>query len=120
MTHDTWTCPQCGEEIEPQFTACWNCGSEGEHRAEQGESDSEQPSTEQLGEEHSFEEEAAESASFSEHETPETLMAQLLRNQQQQSEQLDSISYKVGCLFLCMMFFLSLIALQIVIAVVIL
>ncbi|BDI34432.1 hypothetical protein CCAX7_64830 [Capsulimonas corticalis] len=21
-----WTCPQCGEEVEGQFTSCWNCG----------------------------------------------------------------------------------------------
>jgi membrane protease YdiL (CAAX protease family) len=23
-----WTCPQCAEVSEPQFTACWNCGTE--------------------------------------------------------------------------------------------
>jgi hypothetical protein len=23
----SWTCPQCGEVLEPQFTACWRCGS---------------------------------------------------------------------------------------------
>ena len=23
-----WRCPQCGEEIDPNFTNCWNCGSE--------------------------------------------------------------------------------------------
>jgi hypothetical protein len=22
-----WTCPKCGEQIEPQFTECWNCGT---------------------------------------------------------------------------------------------
>lgn len=22
-----WRCKQCGEEIEPQFTACWKCGA---------------------------------------------------------------------------------------------
>jgi hypothetical protein len=22
-----WVCPQCGEELEPQFTACWRCGA---------------------------------------------------------------------------------------------
>jgi len=22
-----WKCPTCGEEIEPQFGACWQCGS---------------------------------------------------------------------------------------------
>ncbi len=21
-----WTCPDCGEAIEGQFTSCWNCG----------------------------------------------------------------------------------------------
>ena len=21
-----WQCPQCGEYLEPQFTACWQCG----------------------------------------------------------------------------------------------
>lgn len=23
-----WRCPNCGELLEPQFTACWNCRSE--------------------------------------------------------------------------------------------
>ncbi len=23
-----WTCPHCGERLEAQFTACWNCGAE--------------------------------------------------------------------------------------------
>jgi hypothetical protein len=22
-----WVCPQCGEELEPQFTTCWRCGA---------------------------------------------------------------------------------------------
>ena len=22
----TWTCPQCGEKVEEQFTQCWKCG----------------------------------------------------------------------------------------------
>ena len=22
-----WDCPQCGEELEGQFTACWKCGT---------------------------------------------------------------------------------------------
>jgi len=25
---ETWTCPRCGERLEAQFTACWNCGAE--------------------------------------------------------------------------------------------
>lgn len=24
-----WTCPDCGERIEGQFTACWRCGAGG-------------------------------------------------------------------------------------------
>lgn len=27
-TPDAWTCPDCGEAIEGQFTSCWNCGKE--------------------------------------------------------------------------------------------
>ncbi|MBI5094143.1 MAG: DUF2007 domain-containing protein [Candidatus Hydrogenedentes bacterium] len=23
-----WRCPDCGEQIEPQFTVCWKCGTE--------------------------------------------------------------------------------------------
>lgn len=22
-----WTCPKCGEKLEPQFTTCWKCGT---------------------------------------------------------------------------------------------
>lgn len=24
----SWRCPRCGTDIEPQFTACWQCGTE--------------------------------------------------------------------------------------------
>ena len=24
----TWTCPNCGEEVEGNFDICWNCGAE--------------------------------------------------------------------------------------------
>jgi hypothetical protein len=26
-TGDSWTCGQCSEVLEPQFTHCWRCGS---------------------------------------------------------------------------------------------
>ena len=26
-----WTCANCGEEIEAQFTSCWNCSQERSH-----------------------------------------------------------------------------------------
>ncbi|HUA65470.1 MAG TPA: DUF2007 domain-containing protein [Alphaproteobacteria bacterium] len=22
-----WTCPKCGEKLDPQFTSCWKCGT---------------------------------------------------------------------------------------------
>lgn len=25
---EPWTCPRCGEELEPQFAVCWKCGQE--------------------------------------------------------------------------------------------
>lgn len=24
---ERWACPQCGEQLEGQFTACWKCGT---------------------------------------------------------------------------------------------
>jgi hypothetical protein len=24
---ERWTCSRCGEKLEGQFTACWNCGA---------------------------------------------------------------------------------------------
>jgi ActR/RegA family two-component response regulator len=24
----SWTCPRCGERLEPQFEVCWRCGTE--------------------------------------------------------------------------------------------
>jgi hypothetical protein len=24
---ETWACPSCGEALEPQFAACWQCGT---------------------------------------------------------------------------------------------
>jgi len=28
-----WTCSNCGEEIEGQFSECWNCGRERDYRS---------------------------------------------------------------------------------------
>ncbi len=25
-SHETWRCTHCGEQLEGQFTDCWNCG----------------------------------------------------------------------------------------------
>ena len=25
---DAWSCPQCGEAVERQFTECWSCGAD--------------------------------------------------------------------------------------------
>lgn len=27
FSRDSWRCPKCGERLEGQFTACWNCGT---------------------------------------------------------------------------------------------
>ncbi|NJN16789.1 MAG: DUF2007 domain-containing protein [Oscillochloris sp.] len=27
VAETAWQCPNCGEEIEPQFSDCWNCGT---------------------------------------------------------------------------------------------
>ena len=24
---EPWTCPRCGERLEPQFVQCWSCGA---------------------------------------------------------------------------------------------
>ena len=31
--HERWSCPQCGEVLEGQFTDCWNCGTARESAA---------------------------------------------------------------------------------------
>jgi hypothetical protein len=28
ITHETWRCQSCGEELEGQFAQCWKCGTE--------------------------------------------------------------------------------------------
>ena len=28
LKKNLWKCPKCGEELEPQFTECWKCGTE--------------------------------------------------------------------------------------------
>lgn len=28
QSQKTWVCSKCGEELEGQFTECWNCGTE--------------------------------------------------------------------------------------------
>ena len=25
---EPWTCPQCGEDVDPEFAVCWNCERE--------------------------------------------------------------------------------------------
>ena len=31
---EPWTCPNCGERVEPQFTHCWNCQTPRPRRAD--------------------------------------------------------------------------------------
>jgi hypothetical protein len=28
LVFEDWTCPECGETVEGQFTECWQCGSD--------------------------------------------------------------------------------------------
>ncbi len=28
-----WTCPKCGEVLEPQFASCWKCGTAREQKS---------------------------------------------------------------------------------------
>lgn len=81
MSADTWICRQCGEEIDPQFEACWNCQTPRE--GIDGSIESEQPPTE-------------------EPPTPETMLAEILQKQQEQQESLRDVQYKVGCLYVYM------------------
>jgi len=30
VTGPAWTCPGCGERLEPQFAQCWRCGADRE------------------------------------------------------------------------------------------
>ena len=30
----SWTCSNCGERVEPQFTACWRCGTNRDDRTD--------------------------------------------------------------------------------------
>ncbi len=32
MARPAWTCPECNEQIDGQFTECWNCVESGEPR----------------------------------------------------------------------------------------
>lgn len=32
MARPAWTCPECNEQIDGQFTECWNCAEPGESR----------------------------------------------------------------------------------------
>ena len=45
-TPGTWTCPNCQEEIEAQFTHCWSCGAEKSDRAISSPRDDRRPTAE--------------------------------------------------------------------------
>jgi hypothetical protein len=35
-TPGAWTCPQCGERVDAQFTSCWKCGTPRPIKTEDG------------------------------------------------------------------------------------
>ncbi len=87
-----WTCPSCGERIEDQFDACWECGTSGEGvRDENLIADM----TDQREETHNVETSDA-------NVPPERMLSQILRVQREQKEVLGDIQWKVGCLFVYM------------------
>ncbi len=81
MTAEMWTCSKCGEAIEPQFDACWNCATFRDGVAE---------------------EMAKNPESQDEDVAPETKLDQILQLQRKQNEALDEIRSRVGCLYVYM------------------
>ena len=81
MDPETWKCPKCGEEIEAQFDACWNCGA---FRYEH-----EPPRPREVA-------------------SPEKMLSEILRLQREQnttlSHALYDIQHRVGCLYYYMWF----------------
>ena len=76
---NSWKCQSCGETLEPQFDACWNCGASREL-----------PSDAQTETLEGCEDEPMD---------PESMLNQILILQKEQQIALREIKFKVGCLF---------------------
>ena len=81
MTAETWICSKCGEVLEVQFDTCWNCQTSRDDFA--GDIDRDFDSKD-------------------EHVASETKLDRILKLQQKQSEALDEIRSRVGCLYIYM------------------
>lgn len=86
-----WTCPSCGEELEDNYTACWKCGTS----LDGVRTDGFAPEEGSEGFQH-------ESAANTEDSSEKTLR-DLLELQRKQSEALEDVQTKVGCLYSYMM-----------------
>jgi hypothetical protein len=95
-----WKCPGCGEKIEPQFDACWNCGaSRDEDPAETPESAD--PKAEKDPVEANVNRAGGKGDAPP---PPEEVLLQILHMQKYQRKALDRIRSQVGCLFTYMVF----------------
>ena len=98
-----WTCPNCGEHIEKQFDACWNCGTSVEgarpedFACEESVSDDKDQAVEITGPPP-----LPGSVTVDEDVAPKNILNQILSLQEQQQEALRDIQGKVGCLFMHM------------------
>ena len=81
MTAETWICSKCGEVLEEQFDTCWNCQTSRDDFAGEIAPD--------------FDLKGESVAS-------ETKLDRILKLQQKQSEALDEIRSRVGCLYIYM------------------
>ncbi|MFT5469655.1 MAG: putative membrane protein YvbJ [Verrucomicrobiales bacterium] len=71
-----WVCPKCGEELEPQFELCWNCGTSSD-----APNKTPPENKEDAG------------------DATERALKHILGKLARQQTSLDAISFKVGCLF---------------------
>src|SRR5262245_41365364 len=96
-----WACSNCGEEIVDEFEVCWKCGTSrtGERDADFVTADQASAPKEPSGGRANYpietETQHPEDAKLS----TEQAIAQILQFQRQLKATLDTVSFRVGCLF---------------------
>lgn len=96
MDEDTWVCPNCGEVLDKEFTECWKCAA-----ARDGKRGLE------IVSEFVYKKKAQAEATSGGGAigTPqEIILSQILRYQKEQAPLIESIKWKVSCLFAFMVF----------------
>ena len=92
-----WKCPNCKEELDDQFDACWNCETTRDGVRPKASSN---------------EDARSDSSPAAEKDTTEAKqrvstderLTQILQMQEKQQEALADVRFKVGCLFFFMVF----------------